>query len=151
MEQAQSSELVVCDELVELKRSQQNRLATIHAFPEFISAIGRAKGKGKRLRNELHRFLCFGAYKVFETEEKELREGKCGEDGDGVVGVEGLYRKYQLKRKENNKSLTKVDDEDKKKSRSWITWVNWEGDVDHRCLKSVKEKKKIKFLSFTDI
>jgi hypothetical protein len=73
MEQAQSSELVVCDELVELKRSQQNRLATIHAFPEFISAIGRAKGKGKRLRNELHRFLCVGTYKVFETEEKEYQ------------------------------------------------------------------------------
>ena len=66
------NELVVCDNLIELmNRNQQKRLATIHAFPEFISAIGRAKGKGRRKKIELHRFLCFGAYKVFETEEKE--------------------------------------------------------------------------------
>jgi hypothetical protein len=62
------------DNLIELmNRSQQNRLATIRAFPEFMSSIGRARGKGSQFRKQLHRFLCVGAYKVFETEEKEYQ------------------------------------------------------------------------------
>jgi hypothetical protein len=62
------------DNLIELmNRSQQNRLATIRAFPEFMSSISRARGKGSQFRKQLHRFLCVGAYKVFETEEKEYQ------------------------------------------------------------------------------